>query len=229
MRGGANRVLLPVLAVAAFILALGASAAADRRQVVAGPATEEPVAIPLLSAPRLSMLAGGFGPAMADIYWIRVISAGEENLQDSAGQWRMFGLLDRVTALDPHFSTAYDYGSLLLSIVGGRPDLADFLLVRGELTFPGQWQYPFYRGFNRLYHDLNFSAAALHLSRAAAIPGAPPLLKPLARRLRMQQYDPRIALELIARLERGVNDPALLPRLRLRHSQITMQLKESGR
>ncbi|MDH5526391.1 MAG: hypothetical protein OEY97_03690 [Nitrospirota bacterium] len=220
-----QRFVLSLAAVAAFCLAFVSLTTLDRRGEAAV-SREAVFTAPILTSVQVSVLAGGFRPAISDLYWIRAISAGEDILDTEAGQWHLFNLLMGTTAADPAFEPPFQYGAMILSVVGGRPDLADLLCARAELAFPDKWEYPFYRGFFRLYHDLNFAAAALHLDRAATRPEVPPYIKSLARRLRMRQNDPRMVLELIDRLERTSPEPEVRVRMQIRRSQIVSQLRE---
>ncbi len=182
----------------------------------------------LLSTAQLRALVGGFGPALADTYWIRVISTSDTALDGAGGAERAGALLDRVTALDPKFEPAYHYGALIIGIRAQRPDLADQLLVRAESTFPDNWQYPFYRGFLRLYHMHDLNEAAGYMERAATLSESPPFLPALARRLRAQENDPRMAIELIERMLQAADDETLKARMRARRDALRAHMQESA-
>lgn len=183
---------------------------------------------PLLSTAQLRAVAGGFAPALADTYWIRVISTSDTTLDGTGGAERAYALVERVTALDPQFEPAYHYGALIIGVRALRPDLADRLLARAERIFPENWNFPFYRGFLRLYHMDNLHTAAGHMARAASLPGSPPFLSALARRLREQENDPRLAIELIERMLRSVDDKALQARMRARRDALLTRMAEQA-
>lgn len=208
-----ERITHPLLLLLGGLAAVWCLAAMDARARVA----EEPeVALPALLSPgQLQALAGGFGPALADIYWIQAAATSSESLE-GPGAETLYGLLDRVTTLDPRFEPAYHFGAVLLSVGGRRPDLSDRLLRRARDRFPDNWSFPFYLGFNAFYHRTDFLDAARHMARAARLPGAPPYLASLAQRFRDQEHDAEAARELVRRLLRATHDPVIRARLQER-------------
>jgi len=175
--------------------------------------------VSVLSAHQLAALAGGFAPALADIDWMRATAVPTDQLE-GPGAERLFGLLDRVTTLDPSFQPAYHFGALLLSVGARRPDLSDRLVMRARTHFPRAWSYPFYLAFNAFYHRTDFDTAAAYMEQAAVLPGAPPFLADLARRFRDQGQDRGVARELIGRMLRVTDDPVLRLRLQLRLAEL---------
>lgn len=139
------------------------------------------------SPEALDRLVLGFNALAADVYWIRAIQHYGAERREASGARRyelLFPLLDITTSLDPYFNIAYRFGAIFLSEAypggAGRPDLAVALLRKGIAAQPGKWQY---------YHDIGFIhywslgdavAAADWLRRAAAQPGAPVWLMPVA-------------------------------------------------
>ncbi len=105
----------------------------------------------------------------------------------------LYPLLDLTTSLDPFFTIAYRFGAIFLSegYPGGpgRPDLAVALLDKGIAAQPGNWRY---------YHDIAFvhywqfqdpKAAAVWFRKAAAQPGAPSWLEPVAASMLIEGGD----------------------------------------
>ena len=139
------------------------------------------------SPAALDRLVLGFNALAADVYWIRAIQHYGAERREGSGARRyelLFPLLDITTSLDPYFNIAYRFGAIFLSEAypggAGRPDLAVALLRKGIAAQPGKWQY---------YHDIGFIhywslgdavAAADWMRRAAAQPGAPVWLMPVA-------------------------------------------------
>lgn len=124
----------------------------------------------------------------ADIYWIRAIQHfGEEHLAPPShvrNYALLYPLLDLTTSLDPYFSIAYRFGAIFLGEPypggPGRPDLAVALLRKGLAAQPAKWQYMQDLGFVYYWHLRDYKNAASYFERAAAIPGAPTWLRPLA-------------------------------------------------
>ncbi len=175
---------------------------------------------PILSPHQFRLLFQGMGPALADVYWIRAISTAGAALESPGGTVRLYQLLERVVAIDPQFEPAYQYGALLLSVRGDRPDLGDKLLHAAEQRFPDNWEYPFYLGFNRFYYAADFLAAADYFERAATLPGAPDYFAALAPRFRDQQHNQATARDLLRRLIRISDDPVIKQRLERRMAEL---------
>ena len=132
-------------------------------------------------------LAIGFNAIWADIYWIRAVqyygdtklSADEKKTYD-----QLYPLLDITTSLDPNFSIAYRFGSILLSEGypngPGKTDQAILLLEKGIREAPDKWQYYHDAGFVEYWWRRDPQAAAAWFLKAAPLPDAPNWLKPLA-------------------------------------------------
>ena len=138
-----------------------------------------------------------FDAVAADVYWIRAIQHyGGERLAPSGAPRhyeRLYPLLDMTTSLDPYFSIAYRFGAIFLSEPypggPGRPDLAIALLRKGIAAQPTRWHY---------YHDIGFvhywalqdpHGAAAWFRQAAAVPGAPNWLLPVAAAMLTETSD----------------------------------------
>jgi hypothetical protein len=124
----------------------------------------------------------------ADIYWIRALQHfGQERLsppEHVRTYALLYPLLDLTTTLDPYFSIAYRFGAIFLGepFPGGpgRPDQAIALLKKGLAAQPNKWQYMQDLGFVYYWHLRDYRTAAEMFERAAAVPGAPNWMRPLA-------------------------------------------------
>lgn len=149
------------------------------------------------SPEALKRLALGFDALLADVYWIRAIQHYGGSVLTKEGKERRFDLLypllDITTSLDPYFNIAYRFGAIFLSEPypggAGRPDLAERLLLKGIAVQPNRWLY---------YHDIGFvhywalrdpEGAAAWFRRAAALPGAPNWLLPVAASMMSEASD----------------------------------------
>lgn len=210
---------LLAVALGVCALAAGTALAAVSGRDQARPSAPIDLA-PLLDARQLQTVAGGFAPALADVYWIRAVAAAGANADSPRQTELLYRMLDRVTTLDPDFATPYQYGALMLSVRGDRPDLGDRILLRGRERFPDNWEYPFYLGFNCFYFKLDFDGAADWFARAAAVEGAPGYLGPLAQRFRDQRTNRATAIDLLRRIHQVSDDPAIKRRLKERLAEL---------
>ena len=149
------------------------------------------------SPETLRRVALEFDGVAADVYWIRAIQHyGGQRLAPSGvprNYEHLYPLLDMTTSLDPYFGIAYRFGAIFLSEPypggPGRPDLAITLLQKGIAAQPTRWTY---------YHDIGLvhywalqdpHGAATWFRQAAAVPGAPNWLLPVAAAMLTETSD----------------------------------------
>lgn len=205
----AVRGVAATLAVAMVIWAAVATLQArDRRYPRSVADTRE---LYVTSGDTIGTLALSFDAVLADVYWIRAVQhyATDQKSAVVSGRYELLGpLIDITTSLDPHFFTAYIFGALFLAepFPAGpdRLDLGVALLEKGLRAEPSQWQYAQYLGFLHYWHGGDRNEAARQFERAAAIPGAPNWLKPVAASMFIEGGDrqsARLVLNALAQSE----------------------------
>jgi hypothetical protein len=170
---------LPVL----FAVAVGLQVLRDRDR----PRYEPPPGMLWLrSGEAVKRMALGYDAILSDLYWMRaVIYYGGQQLDSSKAPNydQLYPMLDLVTTLDPRFNIAYRFGAIFLAEAypagPGRPDLAIALLERG-IERTGKWEYMHDIGFVHYWWRRDYPRAAEWFKRAAAVPGSPEWLAPLA-------------------------------------------------
>jgi hypothetical protein len=171
----------------ALVTSVGLQIARDRRYPRDQQASTEILYV--RSGAVLKRLTLDYDGLAADVYWIRAIQYyGGTRLQTALpGQRRyelLYPLLDIATTLDPYFNIAYRFGAIFLSegYPGGpgRPDQSVALLRKGLAVMPDKWQYAHDIAFVYYWHLRDYKAAADWFHRAAAQPGAPNWLGPMA-------------------------------------------------
>ena len=154
----------------------------------------------------------------ADVYWIRALQHyGGDRLSKTRERKyeQLYPLLDLTTSLDPYFTIAYRFGAIFLSEAypggPGRPDQAIALLRKGIEAQPTKWQY---------YHDIAFvhywqlqdmGGAARWFRMAAAQPGAPNWLEPVAASMPCADSALRV---LVSPFSHWVTAPGVFPAAR---------------
>jgi len=148
-----------------------------------------------------------FDALAADVYWIRSIQSYGRDLKSKAetGRFELVQpLLDLTTSLDPHFLIAYRFGAVFLAMEPpqgpGRADLAIQLLEKGLKANPTSWWLAYDIAFTHYFHTGDFNAASEWFSRAAAMPGAPTWLGPLAATTRAQGGNRQDARQMLRQL-----------------------------
>jgi hypothetical protein len=179
----------PAAAAAAVLCLGGAVALHATGQRWSPPPAVDTVGVLYVRSPAVARrVVLGYRGLGADVYWIRALQHfGQERLSPPSHVRTyalLYPLLDLTTTLDPSFSIAYRFGAIFLGepFPGGpgRPDLAIALLRKGLLAQPTKWQYMQDLGFVYYWHLRDYHAAADMFQRAAAQPGAPNWLRPLA-------------------------------------------------
>jgi hypothetical protein len=203
-RAGAVVVLL---ALAAGSVAL--QAARDRAYE---PIAAEARLLYLQSGETAGRLALEYDALAADIYWIRaVLHYGGDRLSDPGrGRYELlYPLLDLTTSLDPQFQIAYRFGAVFLAEQPpggpGRVDLAEALLLKGMAASPARWQYPHDLGFIYYWQQQDFETSAQWFERAAALPGAPDWLGPIAASMLARGGDRQASRQLLLRILEGAD------------------------
>lgn len=171
--------------------ALGASAAILHARDSRFPRGGSPERLMYLRSGRAAdRLALSFDAIASDVYWIRAIQhyGRDRRAARVARTGREFELLqpllDLTTSLDPRFNIAYRFGAIFLSLPfpdgPGRVDQAIALLEKGLARNPDRWQYALDIGYLHYWYTGDSKAAASWFERAAAMPGAPEWIRPLA-------------------------------------------------
>ena len=182
------------LAAAAFAAAIGLQMARD--QAYPRDEAAERALMYVQSPAALRRIVLSFDALAADVYWVRALQHyGGDRLSQTKQQKyeQLYPLLDLATSLDPYFTIGYRFGAIFLSEAypggPGRPDQAIALLRKGIAAQPTKWQY---------YHDIAFvhywqlrdmEGAARWFRMAAAQPGAPNWLEPVAASMLIQGGD----------------------------------------
>ena len=158
------------------------------------------------------LLAGGFQAVLADWYWIRTLNyfgrqAREQEKLDLRRMPQLAGLLRLTVALDPQQLAAWRFGAFFL----GEAALSDAgdarrFVTDGIRENPREW---------RLRADLAFICwrsgryreAALAWQQAAALPGAPAWIEPMAAITLGQGGEVETARIIFRRLIESTDDP----------------------
>ena len=148
-----------------------------------------------------------FDALAADVYWLRTIQHYGRDRKSSrmVGRFELLQpLVDVTTTLDPHFNLAYRFGAIFLAMEPpngpARADQAIALLEKGLAANPRRWQYAHDIGFIHYWYTGDFKQAAGWFEKAAAVPGAPPWIRPLAGLTLAQGGDRQGARQLLMEL-----------------------------
>lgn len=197
-----------------FLLLLAVSGALHGRldqEARAALAAAAPGSLGSLPAPGPAALGltAGFQAALADWYWIRTLTyfgqqARAQEVLDVGRMPELPGLLWRTVTLDPHHLAAWRFGAFFLSQAETEAGLR--FVRAGIRENPREW---------RLRADLAFICwqagrhreAVLAWRQAAALPGAPPWIEPLAAIILGREGDREIARTIFRRLIETTTDP----------------------
>jgi tetratricopeptide (TPR) repeat protein len=175
----ARRRVTLVFAGLVLVCLLGQAAVVRKLDALRPAATLEDV-LYIPSPQVLKRLSLGYDGLIADVYWTRAVQYFGRKHIARAGRYNLlFPLLDITTTLDPKMVPAYEFGATFLAQRppegAGQPDKAVELLQKGIQANPNEWRLPYDLGFVYYFEFKDYKEAAAALTRAADMPGAPPL------------------------------------------------------
>jgi hypothetical protein len=165
------------------LIAIAATAAAHAHIDTASRRVDDARLLPPVGQARLASL--GFGPVIADYYWLEamhLVGAMQGNVRAQAPV--IAGLIELVTGLDPWVDHPYRFAAIWLSDVPEGRVRANRLLEKSIAYHPLDWRNRHYLGFNHFYHEGDAPRAADVLEPAVHLKGAPHYLGPLVAKLR---------------------------------------------
>jgi hypothetical protein len=158
-----------------------------------------------------------------DWLWLKSLLNAESVKVRPGTHLTLFYVLDAILDLDPLFSEIYLVGGNLLAILQDDGLGARILLDKGERFrreqlpnlpedyqrshWPFPWQVPQLLGYVHLFELNDMPAAAFYFKEAASIPGAPPYLGKLQRRLVQPGGEYEVGLKLLGHLIDGARTP----------------------
>jgi len=133
---------------------------------------------------RARALSLGFGPVVADYYWIQALQlvGGSERPANRGAM--LAALMDLVTGLDPWVDHPYRFAALWMTESEEEVRHANRLLERGIAYHPLDWRNRFYLGYNLFFYLEDDQGAADALEGALGFEGAPDYLGAFVTRLR---------------------------------------------
>jgi tetratricopeptide (TPR) repeat protein len=155
-------------------------------QLRAGATLEE---VLYISSPQvLKRLSLGYDGLLADIYWTRAVQYfGGKHHADAHDYALLAPLLEITTALDPHLTVAYEFGSNFLAPQppggAGMPQAAIELAEFGIRNNPDDWHLYYDLGFIYYMDVKDYAKAADAFARGSQVPQAHPFLKVLAAQM----------------------------------------------
>ncbi len=158
------------------------------------------------------VLALEYDGLLADFQFLKLVTfIGERVLQQekmSEKDWDyVAAALESITHLDPYFLDPYLLGESLLTWEAGRIEEANQLLEKGMRHREGDWQMPFFIGFNYFYFLKDYERGAEYLMQASKLPGSPAFLPNLAARLGYYGKKTKTAVVFLKSIHAQTSDP----------------------
>ncbi len=130
----------------------------------------------------------GFDGLMACIYWTRAVQYfGHRHYNREQSYNELAPLLEITTTLDPHLSTAYQFGASFLAPKppngAGQPERAIQLMNYGIEHNPDDWQLYYNLGFVYYTELKDYRKAADAFARGAGLPNAHPFMRVMAAQM----------------------------------------------
>jgi len=180
------------------------------------------------SAPFLKVAAMEYKEVTADFIWLQAVQLiAKSRVGEYTGAHNLdwfYKTMDLVTDLDPLFSSAYQVGGVVLSVLSDDVDSSNILLNKGMRYNPTDWHLPFYLGFNYMYHLQDNLKAAQYMEKASQIEGHPVYLPLLTARLYTNGKDPQTALLFLKGVYLTTQDEKMREKLGERISELEKEL-----
>lgn len=142
----------------------------------------------------LRIVFPAFRLELSNLYWLAAVQyLGDHASRISFGYHYIEPYVDLVTNLDPSFDYAYVAGSIFLTLYDRNVEAGNRLLEKGWRNVSGDWQIPFFLGFNHMFYEGDLVQAGLQLKRAMWLPHHPPYLGSLVAALDIQNGSPEEA------------------------------------
>ncbi len=162
---------------------------------------------------------------VADILWLRAVQfVGGRDPSGQDYRW-FYGVLDRVTDLDPLFAYPYQFGGIVLAVLSDEVELSNKILQKGLKNRPDVWQIPFYLGFNYFYHIKDFRQAAKYMEITSKLEGHLGYLPLLTASLYTRGEDPKTALAFLEGMYRETKDMKMREKILNRMKEIVKENK----
>lgn len=183
--------------------------------------------------PMLKHIAFGYQEVIADSLWIRAIQDLDYCDQQLAPQicqnnsW-LFKMLEAATDLSPHFRIVYSMGAVALSVILTDVDGASQIFNRGAINFPKDWPILYRAAYHFLY-EVGDKRRAAELFRAAGDAGAVPWVYNLSARLYAEEYDDKMAEEILAHMISIESNPDLVERLKMKLAEARAKREKASK
>lgn len=169
----------------------------------------------------------GFRNLVADLLWIKLLQRADHRpLSAESVSWE-YAQLQAITALDPHFTKAYEFGAAYLSVFRRDKLGARLLLESWASRRPYYWRTHYLLGYH-LYFELGeYEEASRRIMQASQMEGAPAFLSSLGIRLLSESGALWQALELALEMYPQFSDIEARFRLRNRIRSLRFALERA--
>ena len=155
----------------------------------------------------LRLLAPADPHFLSNVLWIRAMYYfGSHALTDRQYPY-LFHLLDLITDLSPLWDHPYFFGAVVLPFEADAAEDGLYLIEKGLVYQPDNWQLWFFKGFCRWKAFGDTVSAAEDLLRASLLPGAPVYLAALSATFATQAGQKELALRFLEEARNNLSDP----------------------
>ena len=170
-------------------------------------APREDAAFIPVRADILKLLAPADPHFLSTVLWVRAMYYfGAHALTDRQYPY-LFHLLDLITDLSPFWDQPYYFGAVVLPFEADAAEDGLYLIEKGLVYHPDNWQLWFFRGFCRWKAFGDTISAAEDLHRASLLPGAPVYLAALSATFATQAGQKELALRFLEEARNNIHDP----------------------
>ena len=150
-----------------------------------------------LSAPLMRIFSPADPHFLADLLWMRTAYYFGQHVLGDREYPYLFHLLDLITDLSPQWGNPYFYGAVILPDEAKVVDDGFYLIEKGLVHHPNNWELWFYKGYYLWKHFGDFIGASEALHTASGKPNAPHFLANLSATIATKAGQREIALRFL--------------------------------
>jgi hypothetical protein len=203
------RALFRNLSLIVAVIALTAAARAEQRANALRDTDRQTDVVYVPQPDVLKILCSGYDDLASDFFWLRTVTYYGEWRQGGHGIRFFRELLNTVVTLDPRFTEAYRFGSIVLADDMGAFDEGIEVLRRGMREMPDNWWLPFEAGFLEYTIRRDDQAAYTWFEKAGSLESAPDMPRRFAAFVASRAGKLEVSYQLWKIVAETTNSPSM--------------------
>ena len=214
----------PYIALIFALLAWAGSSSINHR--FQAPEVQKNPAIFILSEQSVKHISMGYRHLMATLLWFNTSAYYGSHTQNT--DYHYLGhLLHTMNTLNPKFEPPYYMAASVFPWGMNSSTLSQTFLQNAMITFPHDWRWAYYLGFQTYWFDHQYELAAHYFELAASKPHAPPMMASLALRMHSHIGNIDVGLKFLEGLLKRKNSADV--QAKLQHQYLALRTEQQLR